>query len=149
MDTIDAGADVSATPATLSTQQVLKPGCMYRVRIHLPPILGYCNNDAVQAHPFVWDRVMRFDGLDTAWPARGPRPSLVFSDDVQLYEVMHAELAELKSQGGPAFNAFGALTHICGSLLIPVVGASTRWAIHICEHWHTGARLLEVFHDDV
>jgi hypothetical protein len=143
-------AAIDAAPGTLSTQQVLQPGSMYRVRIHLPPSLGY--DDAVQAHPFVWDRVMRYDGLDTAW--YGPRSSLVFSDDVQLFEVLDAELAEMKAQGklanagyGTAFKAFGAMTHVCGSHLVPVDGASRRWAIHICEHWHTGARLLEVCTD--
>ena len=94
---------------------------VYRINIHLP--FDDIDND----HPFVCDRLMRFDGIDKDW--RGKETSYIFSDACEHF------YDSLKDH--EAYKVFSRMTFVCQSRIV-----DGRWYIHICEYWHDGRHKL-------
>lgn len=67
---------LDAAPLTTSAGARLVPGAEYRLRFHLPG-----TREDVKHHPFLWDRVMTYEGRDVTRP---DGVSLVFSDETPI-----------------------------------------------------------------
>eukprot|EP00798_Chlamydomonas_sp_ICE-L_P007652 gene7652-biopygen17440 len=52
----------------METSVVLVPGRRYRIRIHPNLMSGF--SPEVLHHPLLWDRVMRYEGIDDAFPGK-------------------------------------------------------------------------------
>eukprot|EP00798_Chlamydomonas_sp_ICE-L_P003686 gene3686-biopygen21430 len=61
------------------TSVVLVPGRRYRIRIHPNLMSGF--SPEVLHHPLLWDRVMRYEGIDDAFPGKScGNTSRIFTD---------------------------------------------------------------------
>ncbi len=100
-------------------------GNTYSVKIHLP----YPFNVVPKEHIFLWNRHMRYEGIDESWKAG---KSYIFSDGIDLYDV-------LRRRNEDDYEVFRSMTNICVSYM-----RSGRWYIHICDKWQNGNPLFEV-----
>jgi len=117
-------------PITLSTGKILYPGSLYKLRFYISSVQLETMSH-IEKHPFLWDRIMRFEGRDTTFTRRC---SFVFSDDVYTFDTIFID--------SNSYDAFTTMTNMCAS---HIDDATKRWRIHVCEHHHcSGKRQLEV-----
>jgi hypothetical protein len=100
----------------------------YRINIHLP------FDDIDKHHPFVCNRLMRYEGIDTEWS--GKETSYIFSDAFAC-ESFYDSIKDHE-----AYKVFSRMTYVCQSRVV-----DGRWYIHICEYWHDGRHKLFDAHD--
>ncbi len=98
-------------------------GNTYCLRIHLN------RDDLPKEHPFLWNRHMRYEGIDESWKYG---KSYIFSDELDMYSVL-----DRKNQVD--YDVVVGITCVSVSHM-----SNGRWYIHICNRMRDGKPTLEI-----
>jgi hypothetical protein len=87
-------------------------------------------DDLPKEHPFIWNRVMRYEGIDKYWKYD---KSYIFSDEIDLYDI-------LGRKDAVDYNVFVGMTMRCSNRI-----ENGRWYIHISNRIIDDKPTFEVF----